>query len=207
VSLSASRGLRREIHDGLNVVENWNSANGFIFYGKGGEISTNQRDEPELAVLSLHLSQSSLVYINTLMLQCVLTAPAWMAGMTTDDLRRLTPLIYTYVNPYLDISGAWGSCDRRSRSWWIRGFAGGRRATHIRWPYVVPLRPGSALERHGRAQMQMVSGHPQAPLLPAGVRDRVTRGVRRSRLARCCSSRGGVLRVQCGHALERTCVS
>jgi hypothetical protein len=35
--------LRREIHDGLNVVENWNSANSFIFYGKGGEISTNRR--------------------------------------------------------------------------------------------------------------------------------------------------------------------
>jgi TnpA family transposase len=92
--------LRREIHDGLNVVENWNSANGFIFYGKGGEISTNQRDEQELAVLSLHLLQSSLVYINTLMLQRVLTEPAWMAGMTTDDLRGLTPLIYTHVNPY-----------------------------------------------------------------------------------------------------------
>jgi TnpA family transposase len=27
--------LRREIHEGLNVVENWNSANSFIFYGKG----------------------------------------------------------------------------------------------------------------------------------------------------------------------------
>src|SRR5207302_1459492 len=71
-----------------------------IFYGKGGEISTNQRDEQELAVLSLHLLQSSLVYINTLMLQRVLTEPAWMAGMTTDDLRGLTPLIYTHVNPY-----------------------------------------------------------------------------------------------------------
>ena len=92
--------LRREIHDGLNVVENWNSANGFIFYGKGGEISTNRRDEQELAVLSLHLLQSSLVYINTLMLQHVLREPAWMASMTTDDLRGLTPLIYTHVNPY-----------------------------------------------------------------------------------------------------------
>ena len=92
--------LRREIHDGLNVVENWNSANGFIFYGKGGEISTNRRDEQELAVLSLHLLQSSLVYINTLMLQRVLVEPAWMASMTTDDLRGLTPLIYTHVNPY-----------------------------------------------------------------------------------------------------------
>ena len=98
--VSLLEALRREIHDGLNVVENWNSANGFIFYGKGGEISTNHRDEQELAVLSLHLLQSSLVYINTLMLQHVLTEPAWIAGMTTDDLRGLTPLIYTHVNPY-----------------------------------------------------------------------------------------------------------
>jgi hypothetical protein len=82
------------------VVENWNSANGFIFYGKGGEISTNGRDEQELAVLSLHLLQTSLVYINTLMLQRVLREPAWMTSMTTDDLRGLTPLIYTHVNPY-----------------------------------------------------------------------------------------------------------
>ncbi len=29
-----SEALRREINEGLNVVENWNSANGFIFYGK-----------------------------------------------------------------------------------------------------------------------------------------------------------------------------
>ena len=27
---------RREIHDGLQVIENWNSTNAFIFYGKGG---------------------------------------------------------------------------------------------------------------------------------------------------------------------------
>src|SRR6266851_10011210 len=92
--------LRRGTHDGLNVVENWNSANGFIFYGKGGEINANRRDEQELAALPLHLLQSSLVFINTLMLQRVLVEPAWMASMTTDDLRGLTPLIYTHLNPY-----------------------------------------------------------------------------------------------------------
>ncbi len=37
-----SEAFRREIHEGLNVVENWNSANGFVFFGKGGEISSNQ---------------------------------------------------------------------------------------------------------------------------------------------------------------------
>ena len=34
--------LRREIHEGLNVIENWNSANSFIFYGKGSEVATNR---------------------------------------------------------------------------------------------------------------------------------------------------------------------
>jgi len=35
--------LRREIHEGLNVVETWNAANGFIFFGKGGEVASNRR--------------------------------------------------------------------------------------------------------------------------------------------------------------------
>jgi len=64
-----SEELRIEINEGLNVVENWNSANGFIFFGKGGEISTNRIEDQELAVLSLHLVQNCLVYINTLMIQ------------------------------------------------------------------------------------------------------------------------------------------
>jgi TnpA family transposase len=32
----------RTIREGLNVVESWNAANSFIFYGKGGEIATNR---------------------------------------------------------------------------------------------------------------------------------------------------------------------
>jgi hypothetical protein len=55
-------------------------------------------------VLSLHLLQSSLVYINMLMLQQVLREPACMATMTTDDLRGLTPFIYTHVHPYRTFS-------------------------------------------------------------------------------------------------------
>ncbi len=31
--------LRREIHEGLNVVESWNGANDFILYGRGGDIA------------------------------------------------------------------------------------------------------------------------------------------------------------------------
>lgn len=95
-----SEALRIEIHEGLNVVENWNSANGFIFYGKGGEICTNRFEDQEIAVLSLHLLQNCLVYINTLMIQQILAKKEWDNMMTTEDLRALTPLIYNHVNPY-----------------------------------------------------------------------------------------------------------
>ena len=95
-----SEPLRREIHSGLNVIENWNSANGFIFYGRGGEIATNRRDDQEVAMLSLHLLQNCLVYINTLMVQRVLSEPEWAGRLTPTDRRALTPLFYAHVNPY-----------------------------------------------------------------------------------------------------------
>ncbi len=62
-----SMELRREIHEGLNVIESWNSANDFIFFGKGGEIASNRADDQEISMPSLHLVQLSLVYVNTLM--------------------------------------------------------------------------------------------------------------------------------------------
>jgi TnpA family transposase len=92
--------VRREIQEGLNVVENWNSANSFIFYGKRGEISTNDVDAQEVAILSMHLLQSCLVYVNTLMTQEVLAEPTWYERMTEADWRGLTPLFYGHVNPY-----------------------------------------------------------------------------------------------------------
>lgn len=93
-------GLRREIHVGLNVVENWNSANSFIFYGKSGEIATNRLDDQEASVLALHILQTSLVYVNTLMVQQILEEPGWLERMTPEDLRALSPLIYHHVNLY-----------------------------------------------------------------------------------------------------------
>ena len=95
-----SMELRREIHEGLNVIENWNSANSFIFYGKGGEVATNQLEDQELSVLSLHLLQLCLVYVNTLMLQRVLAEKSWLARMGKPDLRALSPLVYSHINPY-----------------------------------------------------------------------------------------------------------
>ena len=67
-----SESLRQEIHEGLNVVERWNGTNGFIFFGKGGEVATNRLEDQEISVLSLQLLQTCLVYVNTLMIQNVL---------------------------------------------------------------------------------------------------------------------------------------
>ena len=54
----------------------------------------------ELALLSLHLLQVSLVYINTLMVEQVLKAERWQNRLNAEDLRALTPLFYGHVTPY-----------------------------------------------------------------------------------------------------------
>ena len=70
------------------------------FFGKSGEISTNKKQSQELSVLSLHLLQNCLVYINTLLIQQILNDPEHMKYMTDEDFRALTPLIFNYINPY-----------------------------------------------------------------------------------------------------------
>ena len=95
-----SETIRIEINEGLNMVKNWNRVNSFVFFGKGGEIATNRLEDQEIAVLSLHLLQACLVYINTLMLQQILADPIWLKRMQPDDSRGLSPLIYAHVNPY-----------------------------------------------------------------------------------------------------------
>lgn len=103
------RELQREIEEGLNVVESWNAANAVIYYGKGGEISTNRREEVETAALCLRILQASLVYVNTLMLQDVLAEPAWAEKLTPADRRTLTPLFWSHVRPYGEVNLDLGS--------------------------------------------------------------------------------------------------
>ena len=40
--------LRREINDGLNVIENWNSANDFVFFARRSELASNRREDQEI---------------------------------------------------------------------------------------------------------------------------------------------------------------
>lgn len=95
-----SEAFRREINEGLNVVENWKSANGFVFFGKGGEIASNRIADQEISAHALHLLQASLVYVNTRMVQSVLSEPSWANRLSDRDYRGLSPLIYSHINPY-----------------------------------------------------------------------------------------------------------
>ncbi len=95
-----SAQLRREIHQGLNVIEQWNGATDFVFFARRGELASNRREDHEMSMLALHLIQNCLVYINTLMLQQVLMQPHWQGRLTPRDEAALTPLIWEHINPY-----------------------------------------------------------------------------------------------------------
>jgi Tn3 transposase DDE domain len=95
-----------------------------------GVLTGDDREHAEVSMLALHLLHSSLVFINTQLLQAVLREPAWASRLTEEDRRGLSPLFWSHVNPYgrfrldmdtrLDLS--------RGMSRWPYGTAnGGRR--------------------------------------------------------------------------------
>jgi hypothetical protein len=69
-------------------------------YGRDGEIAVNNRDCQEIAILSLHLLQICMVYVNTLLVQKVLSDKEWLNKMQPEDFRGLTPPFYGHITPY-----------------------------------------------------------------------------------------------------------
>jgi TnpA family transposase len=50
-----SEKLRREINDGLNVVEQWNGANDFVFFARRGEMTSNRREDHEPTLFAAYV--------------------------------------------------------------------------------------------------------------------------------------------------------
>ena len=95
-----SEEMRIEINEALNVIENWNSGNNFVFFGRKGVISSNDETDQELSILCLHGVQSSLVYINTLLEQEIIEDLNFKSSLTLEDKRAITPLFYHHVSQY-----------------------------------------------------------------------------------------------------------
>jgi hypothetical protein len=72
----------------------------FIFHGKQGEISTNDREDQEISILALHLVLVCIIYVNTLIIQEVLSNPSRTYTLTKPDLRAITPMIHAHINPH-----------------------------------------------------------------------------------------------------------
>jgi TnpA family transposase len=116
----ASEALRWEVNDGLQVVENWNSANGALFYGKDGDLTGSDREHQEVSMLALHLLQAALVHVNTLLMQRVLDEPAHATRLTPADRRaprRCTGATSTPTAPSDSTwRGAWTSTGNRRKA-------------------------------------------------------------------------------------------
>jgi len=96
----ADEELRIDIHESQNIVERLNSIMDFIFYGKVGEINSNDKEEQELSIVCLHLLQACMGYVNTLLIQEILAQPSWKNVLTPEDKRALNVLFHSHINPY-----------------------------------------------------------------------------------------------------------
>lgn len=72
------------------MVENWNSANKDILYGKADELTGDDREHVEVSALALHIIQAAITYLNTITIQIMLSDPAWNRRLTDADRRGLS---------------------------------------------------------------------------------------------------------------------
>ncbi|MER6563441.1 Tn3 family transposase [Streptomyces sp. NPDC001027] len=85
---------------GLQIVENWNSANNDLFYGKDGDLAGQPRNPRRCPCSPSTYSSSALVHVNTLLMQQVLADPKRADTLTAADRRSLPPLFWTHVHLY-----------------------------------------------------------------------------------------------------------
>ena len=69
---------------------------------RGDRRARQDRADPlqEISMLAMHLLQSSLVLVNTLIIQQILAEPEWVKRLTARDRKALTALTWAHINPY-----------------------------------------------------------------------------------------------------------
>jgi len=82
------------------MIEHWTSADDVIFFGMDSELTGGYRESQGVSVLATHVLPSALVLLNTLLVQKVLAEPEWAGRLTHADVRGLTPLFWSNINPY-----------------------------------------------------------------------------------------------------------
>lgn len=61
---ATSEPLRREIHEGCNRAETWNSFEEAMFWGQGGRMRTNDAERREINALCMQLAMNSVIFYN-----------------------------------------------------------------------------------------------------------------------------------------------
>jgi hypothetical protein len=74
-----------------------------LFSGKDSDLTGPDREHAETSMLGLHLRQSALVHVNTLLLQNVLADRGWAELLGEEDRRALSPLFWSHINPYGEV--------------------------------------------------------------------------------------------------------
>ncbi|MER8089075.1 Tn3 family transposase [Streptomyces sp. NPDC094048] len=69
-------------------------------HGKGGALTGPDKKHAETSMLALHLLQSSLAHISTLLLQQALAEPAWAKKPSNENRHGLTAPFWSNINPY-----------------------------------------------------------------------------------------------------------
>jgi TnpA family transposase len=59
-NLSAAGIAAARFHEGLQVIDTWNSANALFLYGKGGELASYKEEQQEILMLPVHLPRGLL---------------------------------------------------------------------------------------------------------------------------------------------------